>query len=54
MNKISDKNRDKYSSFHSKPSITMQQKKLVNLEYINTLTLFTSRKYIINCLTTIK
>ena len=26
MNKISDKNRDKYSSFHSKPSITMQKK----------------------------
>ena len=37
MNKISDKNRDKYSSFHSKPSITMQKKKkkLVNREYIN-------------------
>ena len=27
MNKISDKNRDKYSSFYSKPSITMQKKK---------------------------
>ena len=35
MNKISDKNRDKYSSFHSKPSITMKKKKLVNREYIN-------------------
>ena len=48
MNKISDKNCNKYSSFYSKPSITMQKK------IVSTLTLFTSRKYIINCLTTIK
>ena len=27
MNKISDKNRNEYSSFHSKPSITMEKKK---------------------------
>ena len=35
MNKISDKNCNKYSSFYSKPSITMQKKNLVNREYIN-------------------